>query len=98
MTGVWTVPTLVELVDPLKPLTRTLEAFGGLRKSEALLEIQAVAPPSTRISKESESNIALEPVEGAALAAALARTKPVNAKCARMLDRARRLRTFHDRK
>ena len=54
-----TVPTRVELVVPLKPLTRTVEAVGGLIKSERLLEMHEVAPPSTSMSKESESKIAL---------------------------------------
>ena len=77
-----TVPTLVELVVPLKPFTRTEEAIGGLMKSDRELEMHEVAPPSTRMSKESESKIAradsLEEV------AAWARTIP-----AVIADRAR---------
>jgi hypothetical protein len=42
------VPTLVELVVPLKPFTRVVDVLGGVTKSERSLEIQAVAPPSTR--------------------------------------------------
>jgi hypothetical protein len=53
----------VELVEPLKPFTLTGDAQGGLIKSETLLDMHAVAPPSTKISKESESNIALEHLE-----------------------------------
>jgi hypothetical protein len=55
-----TVPTLVELVVPLKPLTRTEDSFGGDTKSLEELEMQEVAPPSTKMSKESESNTARE--------------------------------------
>jgi hypothetical protein len=43
---------------PLNPLTRTVDAVGGLTKSERELEIHEVAPPSTKMSKESESKIA----------------------------------------
>jgi hypothetical protein len=55
-----TVPTLVELVVPLKPLTQTEDAFGGVTKSLKELEMQDVAPPLTKMSNESESNIARE--------------------------------------
>jgi hypothetical protein len=56
-------PTLVELVVPLKPpLTRTKDAFGGITKSDKELEMHDVAPPSRRMSKESESNMAQEDV------------------------------------
>jgi hypothetical protein len=54
------VPTLVELVMPLKPLTRTKDAFGGMTKSKKELEMHNVAPPSTRMSKESEWKMASE--------------------------------------
>jgi hypothetical protein len=94
------VPTFVELVEPLKPFTRTLEACGGLIKSDALLEMQAVAPPSTRISYESESKIALEEhLEGTA-EFTLA-TPEATADRERIVVRTRkprRLRTYHDRK
>ena len=46
------------LVAPLKPFTRTGEAFRGRMKSVKLLEMHEVAPPSTRMSKESESKMA----------------------------------------
>jgi hypothetical protein len=52
-----TVPTFVELVVPLKPLTLTAESLGGFIKAARLLEMQEVAPPSTRMSKESESKM-----------------------------------------
>jgi hypothetical protein len=52
------VPTLVELVVPLKSFTRVVDVLGGVTKSDRSLEIQAVAPPSTSMSKESESKIA----------------------------------------
>jgi hypothetical protein len=87
-------------VEPLKPFTRTLEACGGLIKSDALLEMQAVAPPSTRISYESESKIALEEhLEGTA-EFTLA-TPEATADRERIVVRTRkprRLRTYHDRK
>jgi hypothetical protein len=54
------VPTLVELVVRLKPLTRTEDAFGGDAKSLKELEMQDLAPPSTKMSNESESNTARE--------------------------------------
>jgi hypothetical protein len=51
------VPALVELVVPLKPFTRMDDVVGGLTKSARLLEMQADAPPSTKMSKESKSKI-----------------------------------------
>jgi hypothetical protein len=67
------VPTLVELVVPLKSFTRVVDVLGGVTKSERSLEIQAVAPPSTSMSKESESKIARRDLlfETAALARAI---------------------------
>ena len=59
---------------PLKPLTRTVESLGGVIKSERLLEMQEVAPPSTRMSKESESKMARE--DARAEAAEVARAMP----------------------
>jgi hypothetical protein len=55
-------PALVELVAPLKPLTRTKDAFGGVTKSHKELEMHNVAPPSMRMSKESKSNMAQEDI------------------------------------
>jgi hypothetical protein len=55
------VPTLVELVVPLKPLTQTKDALRGVTKSDMEFEMHDVAlPSSTRMSKESESNMALD--------------------------------------
>ena len=50
-----TVPTLAALVEPLNALTRVAEQTGGSTKSFKELEIDLVAPPSTKMSKESES-------------------------------------------
>jgi hypothetical protein len=55
-------------VVPLKPLMRMLVVVGGLMKSARQFEILAVAPPSTRMSKESESNRARCATEGPGLA------------------------------
>jgi hypothetical protein len=57
-----TVPTRVELVVPLNPLTQTVDVFGGVTKSSKELEMHDVAPPSTKMSKESESKMAREDV------------------------------------
>jgi hypothetical protein len=72
-----TVPTLVELVVPLKPFTWMDDVVGGLTKSATLLEMQADAPPSTKMSKESESKIGRRDLSSKTAAAALARAIPV---------------------
>jgi hypothetical protein len=71
------VPTLVELVVPLEPCTWIDMVVGGLTKSARLLEMQAEAPPSTRMSKETESIIGQRDLSSEIAAAALARAIPV---------------------
>jgi hypothetical protein len=72
-----TVPTLVELVVPLKLFTQMDEVVGGLTKSARLLEMQADAPPSTKTLKESKSKIVRQDLSSETTAAALALAIPV---------------------
>jgi hypothetical protein len=71
-----TVPSLVELVVPLNPLTQILDFLGGLMKSDRLLEIHdAVAPLSTSMLNESE--LKMTQWDPLSETAALARARPV---------------------